>query len=160
MLAIAIAAGIAIGISLGALGGGGSILTVPVLVYALNESARTATTASLIIVGITGLIAAVGHARAGRVRWRAGILFGLLGSVASLGGSRLNHIVNPQALLLAFAGLMVVAATAMITRSRQSPVAEPHSDDGAGEVAGPAPTGAPQGAATTGHHPDRPVWPC
>ncbi len=141
MLAIAIAAGIAIGVSLGALGGGGSILTVPVLVYALNESPKTATTASLIIVGISALTAAVGHARAGRVRWRAGILFGLLGSVASLGGSRLNHVVNPQALLLAFAGLMVVAATAMIARGRQASVAEPHSDDGDDEPAGPTPAG-------------------
>jgi uncharacterized membrane protein YfcA len=119
LLAIAIIAGIAIGISLGALGGGGSILTVPVLVYALSESPKTATTASLIIVGITGLTGAIGHARAGRVRWRAGLLFGLLGTVASLGGSKLNHSVNPQVLLLAFAGLMVIAAAAMISRSRK-----------------------------------------
>jgi len=73
VLVVAIVAGIAIGVSLGALGGGGSILTVPVLVYALGETPQTATTASLIIVGITGLTGAVGHARAGRVRWRAGL---------------------------------------------------------------------------------------
>lgn len=117
MLAVAIVAGVAIGISLGALGGGGSILTVPVLVYALNESPKTATTASLIIVGITGLTGAVGHARAGRVRWRAGLIFGLLGTVASVGATKLNHSVDPQALLLAFAGLMVVASVAMFRRS-------------------------------------------
>ncbi len=119
MLVIAIVAGIAIGVSLGALGGGGSILTVPVLVYALSETPQTATTASLIIVGITGLTGAVGHARAGRVRWRAGLAFGLIGTAASLAGTKLNHKVDPQILLLGFAGLMVIAAAAMLARSRK-----------------------------------------
>ncbi len=55
MLAIAIPAGLLIGLSLGALGGGGSILTVPALVYLLHQSPRAATTGSLLIVGITAL---------------------------------------------------------------------------------------------------------
>ncbi len=119
VLLIAVAAGIAIGGSLGALGGGGSILTVPVLVYALGETPQTATTASLIIVGITGLTGAVGHARAGRVRWRAGLVFGLIGTAASLAGTTLNHAVAPHVLLLGFAALMVIAAAAMLARSHK-----------------------------------------
>ncbi len=74
--------GVVIGLSLGALGGGGSILTVPVLVYALGQAPQEATTASLIIVGITGITAAVGHARAGRVQWRAAGIFAVLGVAA------------------------------------------------------------------------------
>jgi len=62
---LAIALGLLIGLSLGALGGGGSILTVPVLVYAIGQSAQDATTGSLVIVGITSAVAAVGHARSG-----------------------------------------------------------------------------------------------
>lgn len=109
--------GALIGLSLGALGGGGSILTVPALVYALGESAQSATTASLVIVGITSVVAAVGHARSGNVRWRTGIVFGLAGAATSYLGSVLNRAVDPNALLLAFAGLMLVAAAAMLRRS-------------------------------------------
>jgi uncharacterized membrane protein YfcA len=64
-----------IGASLGALGGGGSIL-VPALVYVLGEPARAATTGCLVIVGVTALIAALGHTKAGHVRWGAGMVFG------------------------------------------------------------------------------------
>lgn len=118
MLPITLLAGVVIGVSLGALGGGGSILTVPVLVYALNQQPQPATTASLIIVGITSITAAIGHARAGRVQWHAAAIFGVLGVAASLGGSMLNRVVNPQALLLAFAALMLIAAVALFARTR------------------------------------------
>jgi uncharacterized membrane protein YfcA len=74
--------GILIGVSLGALGGGGSILTVPALVYVVGEPAHAATTESLVIVGITSIVAAIGHARVKRVRWGSGIAFELI-SVAS-----------------------------------------------------------------------------
>jgi len=65
---LAAAFGLLIGLSLGALGGGGSILTVPALVYAVGENVQAATTGSLVIVGITSAVATVGHARSGRVR--------------------------------------------------------------------------------------------
>ncbi|MDZ7914468.1 sulfite exporter TauE/SafE family protein [Rhodococcus sp. NPDC078407] len=118
-LAIAVAAGILIGLSLGALGGGGSILTVPALVYLLAVEPQSATSASLIIVGITSIIAAISHARARHVRWRAAAVFGILGSVTAFGGSILNRSVDPQILLLAFAALMIVAAGAMLRRTRR-----------------------------------------
>lgn len=118
-LAIAVAGGILIGLSLGALGGGGSILTVPVLVYLLAVEPQSATSASLIIVGITSIIAAIGHARAHHVRWRAAIVFGLIGSLTAFVGSILNRSVDQQILLLAFAALMIVAAGAMLRRTRR-----------------------------------------
>jgi uncharacterized membrane protein YfcA len=78
MLAIAIPAGLLIGLSLGALGGGGSILTVPALVYLLHQSPRAAATGSLLIVGITALAGMAAHHRADRVRLAPGITFGAL----------------------------------------------------------------------------------
>jgi len=114
---LAIALGLLIGLSLGALGGGGSILTVPVLVYAIGQSAQDATTGSLVIVGITAAVAAVGHAHSGRVRWGAGVAFGATGVVASLAGTRLNAHVAPNVLLVCFAVLMIVAAGAMLAKT-------------------------------------------
>jgi len=114
---LAVAFGLLIGLSLGALGGGGSILTVPVLVYAIGQSAQDATTGSLVIVGITAAVAAAGHACSGRVRWGAGVAFGAAGVLASLAGTRLNARVSPTALLVSFAVLMVVAAPAMLAKT-------------------------------------------
>ena len=88
MVALAVAAGLLIGLSLGALGGGGSILAVPALVYLLGESPHQATTASLLVVGIAAVAGAVAHARAGRVRLREGVVFGILGIAGSYLGSR------------------------------------------------------------------------
>jgi uncharacterized protein len=118
-LLAAIGLGLLIGLSLGALGGGGSILTVPALVYVLGEPARAATTESLVIVGITALVAAIGHARAGRVSWGAGVAFGAIGVAASYAGTAANRSINPELLLLAFAGLIVAAATAMLIRQHR-----------------------------------------
>jgi len=105
--------GFLIGISLGALGGGGSILAVPVLVYAAGESPKAATTTSLVVVGATALGGMFAHLRAGRVRVLPGIMFGLAGVGGSLVGTKLNHSVDPNVLLLAFAGLMLIAAWRM-----------------------------------------------
>lgn len=117
MVLLAVAIGLLIGLTLGALGGGGSILTVPALVYALGESAQAATTGSLVIVGITAAAAAVGHAQAGRVRWRAGLAFGTAGVAASLLGTDLNARVQPEVLLIAFAVLILIAAAAMLAKT-------------------------------------------
>ena len=118
MLAIAIPAGLLIGLSLGALGGGGSILTVPVLVYLLGQSPHAATAGSLLIVGITAAGGMIAHRRAGRVRLAPGIVFGVLGVAGSYAGARLSSSVPPDLLLSLFAGLMLVAAAAMLRRRR------------------------------------------
>lgn len=118
MLAVALLLGAVIGLLLGALGGGGSILTVPALVYVLDRPADQATAASLVIVGITSLTSAISHARARHVRWASGIVFGLAGLPTSFAGTWANRAVNPDALLLAFAALMLLAAGMMIRRTR------------------------------------------
>ena len=118
MLAIAIPAGLLIGLSLGALGGGGSILTVPALVYLLHQQPHAATTGSLLIVGITALAGMIAHQRAGRVRVAQGVTFGVLGVAGSYAGTRLSASVAPDLLLTLFAVLMLAAAAAMLRRRR------------------------------------------
>ncbi len=108
--------GFLIGLSLGALGGGGSILAVPALVYAAGQDPKAATTTSLVLVTITALIGMIPHWRAGRVRFVAGTVFGLAGIGGSLLGSAWNEAVDEDVLLLAFSALMLVAAYAMWRR--------------------------------------------
>lgn len=107
--------GFLIGLSLGALGGGGSILAVPVLVYAAGQDPKAATATSLLLVGSASLIGMLTHWRAGRVRIGTGIAFGLTGVGGSLAGSAINRQLNPNLLLLGFAGLVCVAAWRMLT---------------------------------------------
>ena len=107
--------GFIIGLSLGALGGGGSVLAVPALVYGAGQDPRTATTTSLLLVGVAALIGMGSHWRNGRVRVATGILFGLCGVGGSLAGSAINTRSNPDALLLGFAVLTCVAAWRMLT---------------------------------------------
>jgi uncharacterized membrane protein YfcA len=116
--------GFLIGLSLGALGGGGSILAVPALVYGAGQSARQATTTSLVLVGTVSLIGIIPHWRAGRVRFLPGLIFGLAGVGGSLLGSKWNKAVDPDVLLLAFSGLMLVAAAAMWRRASRTADAE------------------------------------
>jgi hypothetical protein len=118
---LAIPFGLLIGLSLGALGGGGSILTVPALVYVLGQDPRAATTSSLVIVGITSLMALIPHARAHRVRFGQGLLFGALGSAGSIAGSTLSTSVAPNTLLVAFAALMLLVASLMLRRATRAP---------------------------------------
>ena len=135
LLAAAVPLGLLIGLSLGALGGGGSILTVPALVYVLGQDPRTATTSSLLIVGVTSLIALIPHARAGRVRFGQGLLFGALGTAGSLAGTALSATVPPQVLLTAFAALMLLVAALMLRRSSRT-VGGRRADDDADSAAG------------------------
>jgi hypothetical protein len=131
--------GFLIGLSLGALGGGGSILAVPALVYAAGQSSKQATTTSLVLVALTALIGIAPHWRAGRVRVKAGLMFGLAGVGGSLLGSHWNKTVDPDFLLLAFSGLMLIAAAAMWRRVSKTPVTQPLPQSvGAAAVASPA----------------------
>jgi uncharacterized membrane protein YfcA len=117
---LALPFGVAIGLSLGLVGGGGSILALPVLVYVLGEPVKSATTESLLIVGTTALLGSLAHAHAGRVRWRTAVAFGIPGILGSLGGTALNRAVGSRAILLAFAFLLLAAA-AGIVRGRGEP---------------------------------------
>ncbi len=137
--------GFLIGLSLGALGGGGSILAVPALVYGAGQGAKAATTTSLLIVGISSLFGMVSHWRAGRVRIVPGLVFGAVGIGGSLVGSSLNRSVDPNVLLLAFSGLMMVAAWRMFASTRRPvPAVVPTGDGrhGPGGPTGPRSVGA------------------
>ena len=80
-LVLALIAGAVIGLALGALGGGGSVLAVPALIYLLGFTPAAATTASLIIVAATSATALYAHARDGHVAWKAGSLFAAAGII-------------------------------------------------------------------------------
>jgi uncharacterized membrane protein YfcA len=121
-LAWVVPLGLLVGLALGSLGGGGSILTVPALVYLLGQSPAAATTGSLIIVGLTSLVGMTHHLRRGNVRLGQGLTFGVLGTVGSYAGSRLAAGVPAPWLLSAFSVLMLVVAVLMGTRLRHRTV--------------------------------------
>lgn len=114
-LALAVAAGLLIGLSLGALGGGGSILAVPVLL-ALGQSPSQATTGSLVVVGVTALAGAVTAARAGNVLLARGLVFGLVATGGAVAGARASAAVSEDVLMAAFATLMLVVGGLMAVR--------------------------------------------
>ncbi|MFF1277042.1 sulfite exporter TauE/SafE family protein [Streptomyces marokkonensis] len=113
-LVLALIAGAVVGLALGALGGGGSVLAVPALIYLLGFTPAAATTGSLVIVTVTSLTALYAHARAGNVRWRAGAAFAAAGLLpAALAGAAAARL--PQALLtFAFAVVAALAALKML----------------------------------------------
>ncbi|NLD75585.1 MAG: sulfite exporter TauE/SafE family protein [Acidimicrobiales bacterium] len=110
----AIILGLVIGLALGSLGGGGSILAVPVLAHLAGQSAPAATATALVAVGVSAAVGSVGHARKGHVRWGAAAAFVATGVVGSWVGTRLNGTIDGDVLLLAFSGLVVVAAHRML----------------------------------------------
>ncbi|MDC0710845.1 sulfite exporter TauE/SafE family protein [Stigmatella sp. ncwal1] len=112
------------GLTLGLLGGGGSLLTVPILVYVLGMEPRNAIATSLFVVGVTSLTGMLLHARARRVQWREGLLFGAAGMAGAALGARLGSAVPSHLLLVAFAGLMLATAFAML-RPRLNPTEPP-----------------------------------
>ena len=117
-LVLALAAGLAIGLSLGALGGGGSVLAVPVLL-AMGQTPLEATTGSLVVVGVGAVTGAVAAYRGGQVLLARGIGFGLLAIGGAFLGSRLATAVPEAVLLGAFSVLMLVVAATMVRRRRQ-----------------------------------------
>ncbi|MFI8437906.1 sulfite exporter TauE/SafE family protein [Streptomyces sp. NPDC079020] len=118
MTALVLAASLLVGVSLGILGGGGSILTVPILVYLAGQGTKEAIATSLFVVGVTSLAALIPHARAHRVRWRTGLLFGAFSMVGAYGGGRLAEYIPGTVLLVAFALMMLATAVAMLRKPR------------------------------------------
>ncbi|MGE3541670.1 MAG: sulfite exporter TauE/SafE family protein [Candidatus Tectimicrobiota bacterium] len=112
----------ALGVSLGLLGGGGSILAVPMLVYVAGVAARDAVAMSLAIVGTTSLMASVFHGRQGRLDYKVAAVFGGAGMVGAFIGAQCTHLVSDAVLLLLFAALMLVIGTLMLVRKpREAP---------------------------------------
>ena len=117
-LLLALVAGAVVGLALGGLGGGGSVLAVPALIYLLGLTPAEATTAALVIVTLTSVTALAGHARDGNVAWRTGLLFAAAGIVpAMIAGAAAGHL--PQTVLTAaFAVVAALAALRMLRPAR------------------------------------------
>ncbi|MEV0786923.1 sulfite exporter TauE/SafE family protein [Streptomyces sp. NPDC050423] len=123
-LILALLAGAVVGLALGALGGGGSVLAVPALIYLLGFTPAAATTASLFIVTATSATALYARARAGHVRWKAGAAFAAAGIVpAALTGLVASRLPQPV-LTAAFAAVAALAALMML---RPAPPADGHA---------------------------------
>lgn len=108
---IAVALGAAVGLVLGLLGGGGSILALPALVYGLSQPVGVAVPTSLLGVGAAALVGMVPKALAHQVRWGVAMVFGGAGTATSFAGAWLNHQVGGDVVLLGFAALMAVVGT-------------------------------------------------
>lgn len=119
-----------IGITLGLLGGGGSILTVPILVYVAHLPTKDGIATSLFVVGVTSAVAMLTHARHGRVAWRTGALFGVASMAGAYVGGRVAHYVPSTWLLGGFTLMMVATAIAMMRPRKESAGSESPSPKG------------------------------
>jgi uncharacterized membrane protein YfcA len=120
VLALILALAVVVGLTMGLLGGGGSILLVPLLVYVAGMDPKEAIVTSLLVVGVTAVAAVIGHARGGRVRWRTGLIFGAAGMAGAFAGGLIGGYLPGELLLLGFALMMVATALAML-RGRKKP---------------------------------------
>ena len=132
MFALGLALAALVGLSLGLLGGGGSILTVPIFVYVLGYDAKTAIAMSLPVVGATSLVGALSHRRAGNVQLRTALVFGGVAVVGAYAGARLAAYVTGATQLTILAVVMLAAAVSMFRGgSRDDPAASPAAEDAA-----------------------------
>jgi uncharacterized protein len=111
---VGFALAVVIGLALGTLGGGGSILTVPVFVYAMGVAPKDAIAMSLPVVGLTSLVGALGHWRDGNVDWRAVGVFGPSAMLGAIGGARLAAFLSGRSQLLLLGAVMLAAGFLML----------------------------------------------
>jgi uncharacterized membrane protein YfcA len=124
MIALTVVLAVFMGVLLGLLGGGGSILTVPLLAYVAGLDPKHAIATSLLVVGVTSAVGAITHARAGRVRWRVAMLFGVAAMACAYTGGRLARFVPGTVLMVAFAAIMIAAAVAMLRDRKNAAAAD------------------------------------
>jgi uncharacterized protein len=121
MLGLALALAALIGLCLGLLGSGGSIVTLPVLVYIARVPAHAAVGMSLVIVGATSAAGSLINLRRGAFDVRAGAFFAATGIVGAFFGARFTHMVSGRVLLLCFGGLMAIVGLRMLLGSQDAP---------------------------------------
>jgi len=117
-------AGMVIGLLLGLTGGGGSILTVPLLVYIVGLDPKVAIATSLLVVGLASLAALLPHSRHGNVYWRTGLIFGVAGMAGAYSGGWIARFIPDVVLLLLFAAVMLGSGVAMLRRRPGLPLGE------------------------------------
>lgn len=115
----ALALGLFVGVVLGVVGGGGSIIAVPALVYGVGMSPAQAIPTSLVVVGVSSLAALIPRFRDG-INWPVVLLVGAAGIPAAWGGTAIGRLLDPNILMLAFAALMVIAGIRMLTGIRET----------------------------------------
>jgi uncharacterized protein len=115
---VAILSGSLVGLSLGLIGGGGSILAVPLMAYAVGLPPHAAIGTSAVAVAASALANLGGHARAGTVKWPCAVVFALAGIAGAAIGAQIGKRVDGQALLAAFGVLMIVVAGLMLRPRR------------------------------------------
>ncbi len=113
---LSLALAVLIGLTLGALGGGGSILTLPIFVFVAGIPAQEAVAMSMVVVGGTSLVGAALHWWNGNFHTKAALLFAATGVIGAYGGSFLTHMVSQRVLLGIFAALMLVTGIAMVRK--------------------------------------------
>ena len=113
-MAAALGLGLVIGLLLGLLGGGGSILAVPALVYGVGMPLAAAVPTSLVVVGISSATALTPRLRKGQVQWRLAAVFGAAGAGAAFAGAAVNRLLEPRVVLVGFAAMMVAAGVRML----------------------------------------------
>ena len=122
---LAVPFGLAIGGAVGMLGGGGSVLAVPILVYILGEDVESATTISLIVVTAAAIAGGYGHALEGRVCWRHAAAFTAAALPGIVAGTALGNVVSGSAVIAGFAVVMLAAAGATW---RKAGAEDPHDE--------------------------------
>ena len=116
MIFIELVLGFGIGLSLGLLGGGGSILTVPALVYLVGQTPQVAVTTSLAIVGANSVMGAMFHNSKGKLDWKVALVFGSAGMLVAYLSAGISKHIAPEVLLVAFAVLMLVIGMLLMLR--------------------------------------------
>lgn len=114
---VALGCGLLIGVVMGMVGGGGAVLAVPALVYAVGMGVHEATTASLAVVGAAASVGAVGQARRRTVCWGSAAWFSAAAALGGVVGALLNRDAGSAFLLLLFSGVMALAARAIWRRA-------------------------------------------
>jgi len=121
---LAVGSGSVVGFVLGLIGGGGSILAVPLLVYVVGvASPHVAIGTSAVAVALSAFVNLLPHARAGHVKWRCAMLFAIAGTIGAVIGSSLGKQFDGQRLLALFGVLMIVVG--IITLIRRSRTGDP-----------------------------------
>lgn len=138
MSILVVLAGLSTGILLGLLGSGGSIATVPALIYLLGVQAKSAIALSLGIVGITAMISAINHFRFGNVNLKVAAIFGFFGMLGTYGGTKIGILMPAVLQLGLFAFVMYVAAFRMLKPKRNPSLAETSVVCGTPEIASQA----------------------
>ena len=119
MISTALASGALVGFSLGLVGGGGSILATPLLLYVVGVAQpHVAIGTGALAVSVNAFASLAGHARAGNVRWRCALIFAVVGTLGAFAGSSLGKLVDGNRLLFLF-GLIMVAVGALMLRPRR-----------------------------------------